>query len=215
MKVNLDHIKKLIPIAMSKPSTGDDWLDSKFMEDMQIIGHTIPYYRLFWLIAKTCKPRFSVELGSYRAVSAGHFAVGNPDGIVYTVDIHNDSVDKIHQQAAIAMDAHYSNLTYINGWTWDDHVVRKIGQMAAERPIDILFIDAWHRFDFAMREWDLYRPMLADEALVITDDIRDERDATIDMVKFWEELSDGYENFLDREGLHARWIPMGYMRYVR
>ena len=65
----------------------------------------------------------------------------------------------------------------------------------------------------AMREWEIYSRMLADEALVIGDDIFDSVGATVDMVRFWREISDGCDNFLDISG-HIG-IPMGYMRFVR
>lgn len=222
MKFQLSEIEDLVPVAMRQlpelsthvVPTGDSWLDTKFMEDIPIIGHTQPYYKLFWLIAKAFKPKFSVELGTYRAVAAGHFAVGNPDGVVYTIDWHRDSVDKVHQKSAIAMGEHYSNLSYLNGCSWDAYIIRKVAEMADDRPIDILFIDAWHKYEYAMREWNIYRPMLADEALVICDDIRDEGGATESMVQFWEEVSEGYDNFLDREGVHEKWIPMGFFKYV-
>ncbi len=223
MKFQLSEVEDLVPIAMRQlpkltthvVPTGDAWLDARFMEDIPIIGHTQPYYKMFWLIAKAFKPKFSVELGTYRAVAAGHLAVGNPDGIVYTIDWHRDSVDKVHQKCAITMGAHYGNLSYLNGCSWDSHIVQQVAKMAATHPIDILFIDAWHRYDYAMREWNIYRPMLADEALVICDDIRDEGGATESMVDFWEEVSKGYDNFLDREGLHERWLPMGFFKFVR
>ena len=214
MKVDIKKIEDFVPLAMQQPPTGDAWLDARFMEDMQIIGHTQPYYRMFWLIAKEFKPKFSVELGTYRAVAAGHLAVGSPEGTVYTVDWHRDSVDKIHQKSAIAMDAHYPNLSYLNGCSWDEHIVKRITDRAAVTPIDILFIDAWHWYEYAIREWHLYSPMLADEALVICDDIRDAKDATVDMVRFWDEVSAGYDNFLNR-GLHETWLPMGFIKYVR
>ena len=213
MKVDIKKIEDFVPLAMQQLPTGDAWLDVRFMDDMQIIGHTQPYYKIFWLIAKEFKPRFSVELGTYRAVAAGHLAAGSPEGVVYTIDIHNDEADKIHQKAAIAMDAHYPNLAYLNGWTWDDHIVKQVASAVAIQPIDILFIDAWHWYEYAIREWHLYSPMLADEALVICDDISDNPTSTVEMARFWDEISSGYENFRDT-GMHS-WIPMGFFRFVR
>ena len=213
MKVDIKRTEDLVAVAMQEPHTGDAWLDDRYMDDMAIIGHTNPYYKMFWLIAKEFKPKFSVELGTYRAVTAGHIAVGSPEGIVYTIDVHRDAADKVHQQCAINMDAHYPNVSYLNGWTWDDHIVKRIADVVAVTPIDILFIDAWHWYEYAIREWNLYRPMLADEALVVCDDISDNPGSTIEMARFWDEVSSGYENFRN-VGLHS-WVPMGFIRYVR
>lgn len=211
MKFHLSEVEALVPLAMQEPPTGDAWLDARFVDDMQIIGHTQPYYRLFWLIARAFKPKFTVELGTYRAVAAGHLAVGNPDGVVYAIDWHRDSVDKAHQVCAIAMGEHYSNLSYLNGCSWDDDILRQVAEMA---PIDILFIDAWHWYEHAIHEWNLYSPLLADEALIICDDIRDAPGATVDMIKFWDEASAGYDKFLNVD-LHPYNIPMGFFKFVR
>jgi predicted O-methyltransferase YrrM len=213
VEFELARVKELISIALQEPSTGDAWLDARYQEDVPIIGHTNPYYKLFWLIAKEFKPKFSVELGTYRGVTAGHIAVGNPDGLVYTVDWHRDAADKVHQKCAIAMDGHYPTLSYINGCSWDVAVVQRVASMSKVHPIDILYIDAWHWYEYAKKEWDLYTPMLADEALVVCDDIFDMEGATVDMVKFWNEVSAGRESFLDTS-MHS-WIPMGFIKWIR
>jgi predicted O-methyltransferase YrrM len=213
MKFDLDRVEQLVDEAMTEPPTWDAWLNDRYMDDVGIVGHTNPYYKLFYLVAQEFKPKFSVELGTYRAVTAGHIAAGNPDGIVYTIDVHRDAADKVHQQCAINMDAHYSNVSYLNGWTWDEHIVFQVAAAAAVHPIDILFIDAWHWYEYAMREWNLYRPMLADEALVVCDDIGDNPGSTIEMERFWDEVRSDYENFRN-VGLHS-WVPMGFVRYIR
>lgn len=212
MKVNLDRIQELIPEACREPPTWDAWLDERYMDDMGIIGHTNPYYKLFYLISQEFKPDFSVELGTYRGVASGHLAAGNMDGKVYTIDWHRDAADKRHQAFAIGMDAHFSNLHYINGCSWDLQVVAQVSDIVVVTPIDILFIDAWHEYQYAIQEWTLYSKLLANEALVICDDIFDASGATVEMKRFWEEVSAGYESFVDTKG-HSG-IPMGFFRYV-
>jgi len=215
MQFDMDRVKELVEVALTEPSTGDAWLDARYQEDVPIIGHTNPYYKFFYLVAREFKPSFSVELGTYRGVAAGHLGVGNPDGVVYTIDWHRDSVDKVHQKCAIAMDGHYSNVHYLNGCSWDDAMVFQVAAMADVCPIDILFIDAWHWYEHAIREWNLYRPLLADEALVVCDDIFDNPTSTKDMAKFWGEVRDGYENFEHVGMLHQYHIPMGFVRFIR
>jgi predicted O-methyltransferase YrrM len=210
MKFSIERVKELVDDAMQEPYTGDDWLDTRYLEDISIVAHTNPYYRHIYLVAKEFKPEFSVELGTYRGVWSGHVAIGNPDGHVYAIDWHRDAVDKKHQKKAIAMGEHYSNMDYINGCSWDDAVVARVAAMS---PIDILFIDAWHWYCHAIREWYLYSPMLSDEALVICDDISDNPGSTVDMVKFWHEVCDGYKYFEDTQ-MHVA-VKMGFFRFVR
>jgi predicted O-methyltransferase YrrM len=49
--------------------------------------------------------------------------------------------------------------------------------------IDFLFIDTDHTYAQATKEWDLYRPFLAYNALVVFDDI-----TMNDMGRFWDGL---------------------------
>lgn len=202
----LSDIQTLIEEALTEPDTGDAWLDARYDEQVGIIGHTNPYYRLFYLIAKTLKPDFVVELGSWRAIAASHFAVGNFDSEVITIDIHRE--DKVAQQHCIEAMQHYPNLTYLNGWTWDDNTVQVV--RTADKPISILYVDAWHDYQYVKKEWDLYSPLLADVALVICDDIT--ADFNFEgMIDFWNELP--YEKFLDNR-VHPG-IPMGFLRFDR
>jgi len=213
MKIDIKRVEDLVDVAMQEPPTWDSWLDERYMDDMGIIGHTNPYYKLFYLISQEFKPKFSVELGTYRGVAAGHLAAGNPEGLVYTIDWHRDPADKQHQVFARGMDAHYDNVRYLNGCSWDMSIVQQVADVAVKTPIDILFIDAWHWYEHAIKEWNLYRPLLSKEALVICDDISDNPTSTVEMARFWSEVSSGYESFRITK-LHS-WIPMGFFRFVR
>jgi len=142
MHIDWDRIKQLTDEAMAEPSTGDSWLEERYQEDVPICGHTNPYYKFFYLTAKEFHPQFSVELGTYRGNTAGHLGVGNPNGTVYTIDWHRDSVDKVHQKVAISVGNRYPNVSYINTASWDDGTVRRVAEVASRTPIDILFIDA-------------------------------------------------------------------------
>ena len=212
MKVNLETVKDILDQAEAGKIVPDDpWLAERRNSYTRLVGHTNPYYEAFYALAETLQPKMSVELGSYQATAASHLAAGYPKGMVYTVDIHRE--DKDAQRLSIEAAGRYGNLEYINGWTWDAHVVFQIGAAAADTPIDLLFIDAWHTYEHAMHEWEIYSKMLASEALIICDDIFDAAGATEKMVAFWKELSSGYESFLD--GRMHPGIPMGFMHYER
>ena len=204
MNFTLTQIKTLIEQSLLEAPTGNPWLDARYDEQVGIIGHTNPYYRLFYLIAQTLKPALVVELGSWQATAAAHFALGNPEGFVSTIDIHKDDLAaQVRTQEAAAT---IENLAYINKWTWD--AVEDI--RALDMPIDILFIDAWHDYKFARREWDLYLPLLSTPALVICDDITAAYNFE-GMIQFWDELPG--EKFLDHR-VHPG-VPMGFLHFER
>lgn len=200
----IQDIERLANYALLESPTGNEWLDNIYNEQVGIIGHTNPYYRLFYHLAQILEPEFTVELGSWRAIAASHFAVGNPGGEVYTVDIHRE--DKIAQQLCVDAMNLLPNLTYINAWSWD--AVDQIKEVG--RPIDFLFIDAWHDYQYAKREWDLYSPLLADTALVICDDITAAYNFD-GMIQFWDELPG--EKFLNNQ-VHPG-VPMGFVHFKR
>lgn len=199
MKFTLTRIKNLVKEALEEKPTGDFWLDSRYDAQLQIQGHRQPYYKLFYLIAREFKPECVVELGSFQGLAAAHFAAGNPFTTVITIDIHKD--DKAAQQETINAAAHWPNLTYLNKWTWD------VVPDDIPKPIDILFIDAWHDYKYVKMEEALYFPLLSENALVICDDITTAHNFD-GMVRFWEELD--CPKFLD-DKLHCG-IPMGFMK---
>jgi len=200
----LSEIEILVAEASFEVPTGNPWLDQRYDEQVGIIGHTNPYYRLFYRIAQQLKPEFVVELGSWRAIAASHFALGNPESTVITVDIHRE--DKVAQQLCIEAANLIPNLTYINAWSWDAiETVRLV-----DKSLDVLFVDAWHDGKYVRREWELYSPLLSDVALVICDDITAAYNFE-GMIDFWEELP--YEKFLNND-IHPG-VPIGLMRFTR
>ena len=201
----LAQIQRLIEQSLLEEPTGHPFLDDRYQEQVGIIGHTNPYYRLFYLIAQQLQPSFVVELGSWQGTAACHFALGNPQSKVITIDIHRE--DKVAQQRCYEAANHIPNLTYINKWTWDALEDVK----ALNLPISILFIDAWHDYEYAMREWELYSQLLGSPALVICDDITTAYNFE-GMLRFWDELPG--EKCLFDKGLHGN-IPMGFLKYVR
>ena len=103
----------------------------------------------------------------------------------------------------------YGNLVYLQGWTWDmQPAIAKLN-----KPIDILFIDSWHDYEHAMRDWKDYEPLLADTSLIICDDIIGGYGAVISgMMDFWDDLPG--EKYLDMNNLHPG-SNMGFIKYVK
>jgi len=200
----LSDISRLADYSLLEAGTGNAWLDARYQEQVLIIGHTNPYYRLFFTLAQILKPEFVVELGSWQATAAAHFALGNPDGLVLTVDIHRE--DKIAQQRCYEAQEYCKNLTYINKWIGE--AVEDVASYG--KKIDILFCDGWHDFEHLSDDWNNYRPLLNDNALVIFDDITTAYNFE-GMVEFWEQLEG--EKFLNSD-IHPG-IPMGFLRFER
>jgi predicted O-methyltransferase YrrM len=171
-------------------------------------GKEIPYYNCFRLLSEQLSPSFIVEIGSFQGTAAAHFAHGAPGAIVVTIDIHKD--EQIHNEIERTQEAaaQYSNLYYVNKWSWDAGPdVQSIG---GDLTIDILYVDGWHEYDKIQREWLVFEPMLSNEALVIFDDM--DPKSFPGVVRFWDELK-GRRKIIDND-LHLG-IPMGFYIFER
>jgi len=213
-RYTLNQIKKWAKESVSYGPTGNKFIDDKYDHYTNLVGHINPYYRLFHKLAQELKPSFVLELGSYRATASGHFAIGNPDSQVVTIDMHKDPEQAGDKQACILADQTIPNLTYINKCTVDNlseyGVECALSDVKAyKKKIDILFIDAWHAEKYVKREWELYSPLLANNALVICDDILDNNGIFPGMEKWWDDFP--YQKFLT-DVIHPG-IPMGFFIY--
>ncbi len=166
-----------------------------------------------------------VELGSWQGTSAAYFAGGNPETLVITVDHHTDPGDEENKSMTIAAEKKFLNLFYCQGWTcneiykeeYDKHAIG-LGQNAFPKvldelnghTIDVLFIDSWHVYHQAVRDWNAYKPLLSKGALVIVDDVlKGTPGSAIDGIEqFWNELKGA--KHLDGT-LHSGY-PMGFLK---
>lgn len=215
--VNLERIKGLIEQSLKEQPTGDKWLDARYDEQVAIIGHTNPYYRLFYLIAQQFKPVVVVELGGWQGTAAAHFAAGAPEATVISIDHHRDPGDDINRVRMLEVVDRFG-VRYLQGWTTPGYeeeyhkgarsVFEDVKAILGERKIDILFIDSWHEGRYFKRDWDYYQPLLADPALVIVDDVFNDG-FFVDMVETFETLPG--QKFTNAE-LH-RGIPIGFVHY--
>lgn len=218
MNVELKSIQTLINHVGEEQPTGDPWLDIRYDEQKEIVGHTQPYYRLFYRIAEILKPSVVVELGGWQGTAAAHFAAGAPEATVITIDHHRDPGDEFNRMKILDVVHRYPNVKYLQGWTTPGYeeewhkgavsVFEDVKNLLDNKGIDILFIDSWHEGRYFKRDWDYYQPLLADPALVICDDVFDS-EIFIDMVATWESLPG--EKFLDTK-CHSG-IQMGFLKY--
>jgi predicted O-methyltransferase YrrM len=213
---DLDEIRYQVALySTAIVPTDDIFIDNRFEQHKTEFGHYESYYRLFYRLAEYLKPNLTVELGTWQATAAAHFASGWPNGTVITIDHHSDPGDDKNKELALEAQKQYNNLIYLQGWTWDRvDVVRNFGTR-----IDILFIDSWHQYEYAMKDWNLYSPLLANPALVICDDIlKGDGPAIGGMDRFWNELpgrsaGSRTEKFLDETLRNG--IPMGFLKWLK
>jgi len=65
----------------------------------------------------------------------------------------------------------------------------KIRQLVGPRKVDFLFIDGDHTYEGVQRDFELYRPLLAEDGVIALHDILKRPDQPrIEVWKFWEEL---------------------------
>lgn len=214
----LADIKPLIDQALKEVPTGNQFLDDRYVQQFSIVGHTNPYYKLFYLIAQKLQPARTVELGGWRGTGAAHFAGGYPQGMVVTIDHHSDPGDDINQQEMFKVVREFPNVNYVQGWTAPGYAEEyhkgvdgwpKVKSILGNNKIDILFIDSWHEYRYLKRDWEQYYPLLADPALVIIDDIGNQPPTIIDIDKFWAEVTETAEGFMDSRPHPG--VPMGFV----
>ncbi len=201
LPITIDEMKDLMAQARALTKSGHPFLDA-FWETEGADGRNAcyrrPYYRFNQLLAHRTKPELIVELGIDEGVSCGHFAFGCPTAKVIGVDIHKDGEAPSVKCRNVA--AAFPNFNYVRAWTWDGLKTIK----ALNKPIDILFIDSWHEFDYFARDWNDYSPLLRVGSLVLVDDLQ------------MPEISTGFnqlpgEKYVDHTMNQA--VPMGVMIY--
>jgi len=206
---DLQDVKNLVDTFDPERPTGDPFLDARYEAHRAIFGHGQPYWRMFYHLTDLLKPAFTVELGAWQATCAAHMASGYQYGDVLTIDHHTDPGDEENKLRAQEAAAQYDNLHYLQGWTWD-----VVGNVAAyAMGADILFVDSWHHYKQAMRDWSTYNPLLSPVALVVCDDLVNAEPTLHRMEEFWRDISGPYESFVN--GSVNPGFPMGFMRFTR
>lgn len=195
----------ILSIDVTKP-LGNTFLDNRYERMIDSFGHPTEYYRVFYYLTRYLEPDFVVELGGWQGTAAAHLAAGYPQSIIISIDHHTDPGDDQNKELTLEASRNFRNLVYLQNWTW--HAIEQVKNF--DKTIDILFIDSWHDYEHAMADWELYRPLLTNGALVICDDILGGNGPVISgMTDFWNQFD--YEKFLC-DSIHAG-IPMGFFRY--
>lgn len=120
------------------------------------------YYRFLRILARELRPKLSVELGVCGGGGSLHLALGHPEGQVVGVDGAWDHPDHIATIKEVC-----PNFEFWRGDSVESAkpIYDKYG------PVGILFIDTTHENDQTAREFNAWRPFLADEAVLVLDDL--------------------------------------------
>ena len=208
MKFDMYDVKDMVETFDQALPTGDPFLDGRYDAQVAKFGQPNAYWRLFYRLCEKYKPGLCCELGAWQGTCAAHMAPHS--ATVATIDHHGDPGDDINERECRAVQQRYGNVFYLKGWTWDRWTdVRDLG-----KKIDILFIDSWHQYEYMVRDWYTYKPLLADEALIVADDLvgTDVGPTIAGTGRAWGEICEGREQFIT--GRAHIGVAMGFAKWV-
>ncbi len=159
-----------------------------------------------WLVP-ACRPRLLVELGTHAGVSYSAFCEavvrhGLPTRCfavdTWRGDEHAGAYgDGVYDGLRAFHDQHFAQFSTLLRMTFDD-----ASERMAPGSIDLLHIDGLHTYDAARHDFERWKPLLSDRAVVLFHDTC-VRGQDFGVWKLWEELRRHYPGFefLHRHGL--------------
>lgn len=120
------------------------------------------YYRFLRRLTKYMQPDISVELGVCGGGGSLYMALGYPQGRVIGVDCALEYPNNIALVKELAPNFEFWRMDSIASSDYFNEVKLKV---------NVLFIDTIHTYDQTMKEFEAYRPVLADGAVVLLDDL--------------------------------------------
>ena len=130
---------------------------------------------LLYGVVRAKRPQVIVEIGSARGRSTCAMALAckqNEQGHVYAIDPHDLNPWTEIGTGGQTEQFLRSRLRNYRLEEWCDIIVRTSREAAREwiRPIDLLFIDGDHSFDGVRDDFELFRPWMAPDSLVLFHD---------------------------------------------
>ncbi len=154
-----------------------------------------------WLIS-VLRPRVLVELGTYNGTSYCAFcqAIEMLDlpTRAYAVDSwkgdpHNGANGpEILTELRSYHDPRYESFSSLLEMTFDEAVKR-----FADKEIDLLHIDGYHKYEAVLHDFETWRPKLSDRGVILFHDVS-ERIADFGVFQLWEDLAAKYPSFTFR-----------------
>lgn len=163
---------------------------------------------MLWELYKRAKPKVVLEIG---VAQGGTFAswckLGEPDALIIGIDRdvndcrprHNEPV---HQMISIPgqhkttdqgggmmhLACFQQKVIPIKGWSHAPHVLEELRITLKDRKIDWLFHDASHSADMAHRDYELYRPFMAEGSVMAFHDIQESQVPECNKSEWWQEV---------------------------
>lgn len=153
---------QLAPLRFQEPEL--QWLE-------ELNEANVLYYRFLYRLAQYLQPAVALELGVARAQASAHIAAG---GAKVTIGIDRAPFEPQFSVNVAAMGAHGLDYRFILGDTTEPKVRKQVIDLVRQYGlIELLFIDSTHVYWYAMKEWETYRGMVAEGAVIVMDDILD------------------------------------------
>lgn len=161
-------IADMIPWATD---AGYRFTDPKLQWLEELNEANVLYYRFLYRLAQHLQPTVALELGVARAQASAYIAAG---GAKVMIGIDRDPFEPYFSANVAAMEAHGLDYRFILGDTTAPEVRKQVIDIVRQYgPIELLFIDSTHVYWYAKKEWDTYRGMVAEGAVIVMDDIMD------------------------------------------
>ena len=147
-----------------------------YTEESKIFTHlTFEEKHKLFELARDCTGKTFVEIGSYLGSSACFIAAGirkaENEAKLYCMDTwQNDAMTEGQRDTFDEFTTNtkkYKNIIVpLRGWSYD--TITELTK--SEQQIDFLFLDGDHSYDACKKDWDLYRPLLQNNSIVILHD---------------------------------------------
>jgi cephalosporin hydroxylase len=153
-------------------------------------------------LVQDLQPKVIVELGTRHGGSLFGWCQTSKDlEVVISVDlpggIHGGGYveQRTKLYSLFAANHPACTLTLLRADSQIDETRDEVARLIGDRPIDMLFIDADHRYEGVKRDYELYSPLVRDGGLIAFHDIRpNTQDAATQVFRFWDELkADGLD----------------------
>ena len=173
---------KRLEIDVHRGSRGDD--RPEWLKDMPSArDNTAFYYPFLYHLAASPEYKNILEIGTYKASSAAHLAVGakKHGGHVLTLDVDPEAARLADEVAK----AHELPITALVVDSRSPATLRAVEELRLA-PFDILFIDSAHNFSQAYDEYQRYRHFVREHGLIFFDDVG----LDAEMRTLWDYIAD-------------------------
>ena len=186
----LDMAKRTAEIALSEPIRSEH-LSLAVQDELWA-----PYLGFLTLYTQYRGVKVALEMGTFNGTSALFLSLAAE---------HVITVDMDPQPAARRIVAERENITLLTGYSCSFH--DEVKAICAEHgPVGLLFLDSTHDGETPRREFEMYRDLLADDAVVIVDDLLGPGHLMEKMRLFWEWLPGAK---IELHELHPRRVAPG------